>query len=105
MTDSAKLDLLLDKVSSMDEKISSMDEKISSLDERLTSVESNVTDIRMVLENVINKNIMRVAEGHLDLNRKLQDALKSDGEKELLTVRVSILESEVKKIKERLATA
>lgn len=74
MTDSEKLDLLLKKVNS----------------------------IELHLENVTDKNIRTVAEGHLDLSRKLDDALRVENEKELLIIRVRILEDELRKVKERL---
>jgi N-glycosylase/DNA lyase len=74
MTDSEKLDLLLKKV----------------------------TNIELHLENVTDKNIQTIAEGHLDLSRKLDEALKVENEKELLIIRVRILENELRKIKERL---
>lgn len=74
MTDSEKLDLLLKKV----------------------------TNIELHLENVTDKNIQTVAEGHLDLSRKLDEALKVENEKELLIIRVRILENELRKVKERL---
>lgn len=72
MTDSEKLDLLLDKVG---------------------MIESKVTNIELTLENEIRTNIKRVAEGHLDLSRNLHDALKIDNEKEMLAIRVNIIES------------
>ncbi len=43
-----------------------------------------------------------IAEGHLDLSRKLDEALKVDNEKELLLIRVNTLENELCKIKERI---
>ena len=43
---------------------------------RMTYIEDNVTDIQLTLENETNKNISLIAEGHLDLSRKLDDALK-----------------------------
>lgn len=74
MTDSEKLDLLLKKV----------------------------TNVELHLENVTDKNIQTIAEGHLDLSRKLDEALKVENEKELLIIRVRILEDELRKVKERL---
>lgn len=68
-------------------------------------LKKRVTSLEMTLENETNKNIMRVAEGHLDLSRKLDAALNSDAEKEMLAIKVNILENEIKKIKEQLASA
>lgn len=90
MTDSEKLDFILSKitnfdekitsldgkVTSLDEKVTSLDEKVSSLDERLVKIENDVTDIKMTFENELRVNIQRVAEGHLDLSRKLNECIK-----------------------------
>ena len=56
----------------------------------------------MTLENETNRNINIIAERHLDLSRKLDDALKVENEKEILLIRVNRLESEIAKIKARL---
>jgi hypothetical protein len=82
MTDRELLETILDKV--------------TSIDKRLTSVE-------MTLENETNPNIKAVAEGHLDLSRKLDDALKVENEKEMLLIRVTVLENELRKVKESIA--
>lgn len=90
MTDNKKLDLILEKVNGLDEKVNSLDEKVSSLDkkvgsldERVNHLEGDMKEVRrkvtrtdMTLENEIRVNIQRVAEGHLDLSRKLDDCVK-----------------------------
>ena len=81
MTDSEKLEIILDK--------------LNGIDNRVLTLEST-------LENVTNKNISIIAEGHLDLSRKLDEALKVENEKELLLIRVNVLENDIKKIKQRL---
>jgi hypothetical protein len=57
----------------------------------------------LTLENETNRNIKIIAEGHLDLSRKLDDALKVDTEKEMLLIRVNRLENEVRRLKERIS--
>lgn len=88
MTDSEKLDLILSEM--------------QDLKQRTTNIEISVTDIKLILENEIRVNIQRVAEGHLDLSRNLHEALKIDNEKEMLAIRVNVLETEIRRIKERL---
>lgn len=68
----------------------------------LEPIQQKITSIEMTLENETNRNIKIIAEGHLDLSRKLDEALKIDNEKEILLVRVNSLENELRKIKERL---
>lgn len=78
-----KVSSLDEKVSSLDEKVSSLDKKVGSLDERVNHLEGDMKEVRrrvtrtdMTLENEIRVNIQRVAEGHLDLSRKLDDCVK-----------------------------
>ena len=87
MTDSEKLDLILSRL------------------EKLDKLENDVTDIKLTLENEIRVNIQRVAEGHLDLSRNLHEALKIDHEKEMLAIRVSVLETELRRIKTKFEIA
>ena len=73
--------------------------------EKLDKLENDVTDIKLTLENEIRVNIQRVAEGHLDLSRNLHEALKIDNEKEMLAIRVSVLETELRRIKTKFEIA
>lgn len=91
MTDSEKLDLILSE--------------IKDLKQRTVNVENKVTNMELTLENEIRVNIQRVAEGHLDLSRNLHEALKIDSEKEMLAIRVSVLETELRRIKTQLEIA
>ena len=64
---------------------------------KLDVLEKKITDIQLTLENETNKNIQIIAEGHLDLSRKL------DSEKEMLLLRVNRLENELRRVKERIS--
>ena len=83
MTDSEKLDLILNKINDMDEKVDRLDEKVNELDEavnhlkvELKEIGQKVTKTEIIIENEIRVNIQRVAEGHLDLSRKLNECIK-----------------------------
>ena len=76
--------------------------KMQHMDNDLQEVKRKVTNIDLTLENEIRVNIRRVAEGHLDLSRHLHDAIKTDTEKEMLVIRVNMLESELRRMKDRL---
>lgn len=123
MTDSEKLDLLIGKVSNIEEdvsvlkegvavlkedvsglkeNVSDLKEDVSGLKEDVSNIEKKVINIELIIENEVRNNIKRIAEGHLDLSRNLNEALKKDGEKEVLSIRVNILETELNKIKERI---
>lgn len=41
----------------------------------------DITEIKIILKNVTNKNLKLIAKGHLNLTRKLDEALKNDNEK------------------------
>ena len=70
---------------------------------KLDVLEKKITDIQLTLENETNKNIQIIAEGHLDLSRKLDEALNVDSEKEMLLLRVNRLENELRRVKERIS--
>ena len=64
------------RVASLEEKVASLDEKVASLDEKVTSMEHEILKINVTLENETNRSIQIIAEGHLDLSRKLNEAIK-----------------------------
>jgi len=117
MTDSQKLDLILAElqvvkgdvsvlkgdVSVLKEDVSVLKEDVSGLKDDVQRLDRKVSGIEIHLENVIDRNIRLVAEGHLDLSRKLDEALKGEQARELYYVRTNMLEDEIRKIKESLA--
>lgn len=54
---------------------------------------------KLTLENVTNRNIEILAEGHQIINRRPDDAVKSENNIEMTRIRTNILEEEIKKIK------
>ena len=68
----------------------------------MQEVKQRITSLELTVENVTNRNINIIAEGHKDVIRKLDDALKVENEKELLLIRLNILENEVRKLKEQV---
>ena len=71
----------------------------------IQDLKCRVSGIEMTLENETNRNIRIIAEGHADLCRKLDEALKVESEKELLLVRTNIMENDIRKIKDKLEIA
>lgn len=104
MTDTEKLDLILQKVTDLDQKVTDLDQKVTDLDQKVAGLnqkvtsldqktadldqkvtgleqkaaglQTDVTDMKVTIENEIRVNIQRVAEGHLDLSRKLNECIK-----------------------------
>lgn len=79
-----------------------MTEETKAIMEELKKLNDKLTDVQLTLENETNRNIKIIAEGHLDLSRKLDEALKVDSEKELLLIRVNRLENELRRLKARV---
>lgn len=98
MTDSEKLDFLIAKSLETDKKFEEINQKLEKLDK----MEKDITEIKLTLENEIRTNIKRVAEGHLDLARQFEKTVKLDNEKEMLAIRVSILETEMRRMQQQL---
>ena len=93
---------IYERLDKMDSRLDKMDSRLDKMDSRLNKVESKVTEVQMTLENETNKNINIIAEGHLDLSRKLDDALKIENEKEMLLLRVTRLENELRRLKAKI---
>lgn len=110
MTDSQKLDLLLSEmkevktdVRTLKEDVQTLKGNVQTLNEKTDAIENRVINTELILENEIRVNIMRVAEGHLDLSRILHDAMRPNSDIEMLALRVGMLESDMRKVKEKLA--
>lgn len=58
--------------------------------------------IRLVLENEIRRDIRIIAEGHLNLNKKLNEILETVQLNETLNIRVRSLEKDMYTVKKRL---
>ena len=96
MTDSQKLDLLLDKFESMESRMEGMES-------RMDTMESEILNVKLTLENEISPNVKIIAEGHLDLSRNLHEAMKPSNALELLMVQVNILESKVRDLEQKIS--
>ena len=127
MTDSQKLDLVLSKMDMLGSKIETLETRMDAFEARMDAFEArmetfetrmetletrvdaletlkaDVKDMKMMLENEICVNIRRIAEGHLDLARNLKEVQKPNAELELLSVRVTKLESYVRELKQKIS--
>ena len=80
-------------------------DNVEGLKTDVTELKDDVMETHLVLENVTNKNIRIVAENHLSLNHKLNEALKVDEEKEMLLIRMNCVESDVRQMKRLIKKA
>lgn len=72
------------------------------MEEKMTKMQEDILNIQLTLENVTNRNIKIIAEGHLDLSRKLNQALEVRDKEELALIRLNALEEDVRRIKIKL---
>lgn len=77
-------------------------ERVQGVGGKARKLEGHVQGIRLTLENETNKNINIIAEGHLNLSRKLDEALKVENEKEVLLIRINCLENGYRTLKEQV---
>lgn len=75
-----------------------------AITQAMEPIKKETREIQLTLENETNRNIKIIAEEHLDLSRKLDDALKIKNEKEMLLIRVNTVEGEIRRLKEKIAS-
>lgn len=112
MTQEKMLKLIYDDMQSMKGDMRSLKEDVQGLKEdvqvlngKVQVLEEDVRGLQLTLENETNRNIRIIAEGHLELNRKLDEALKVEHEKELMYLRVNVLENDMRIVKEKVGIA
>ena len=117
MTENQKMDLILQKLGGIEGGLASVGEDVRSLQgdvqtlkgdvqtlkgdvqtlkgdvqtlkEDVQMLKDRVTNIEITLENETNRNIQLIAEGHLNLDRKLDEALKKYASIPCITVRIT----------------
>ena len=111
-----KLDLILQKLDTIEIKVDSLEKRIDSLEKRMDSMEKRMDsmekrmdsmekrmeekflklDLRM--DNEILFGLRVVADGHFDLNRKLNAVMDDHTTKEQMYIRMIHISSELQKI-------
>ena len=84
------------------QEVDVLKQEVDVLKQNVTDLNRRVTSIEMTLENETNKNIKVIAEGHLDLFRRLDEALQMEQEKEMMSLRVNVLENDMRIVKDVL---
>ena len=105
MTEGQMIKALYDDMQSMKGDMQSMKGDMESMKDDIKSLKNDVRGLQLTLENETNRNIRIIAEGHLELNRKLDEALKVESEKEMMHLRVNVLENDMRKVKEKVGIA
>lgn len=89
-------------VSGLKADVSELKADVLSLKEGVVSLDRRVTSLELTIENEIRKNIRIIAEGHLELVRKLDEALKTEQENEMMRLRVTVLENDMRIVKDKV---
>ena len=89
MTDSEKLDLIL--------------EKVGTIETDMQELKRRTTSIELHLENVTDKNVQLIAENFIELTNKLNQAIPAADKNLAYEVKVNYLAGEVEKLKAELA--
>ena len=85
--------------------VKTLKEYVQTLKEDVQTLKDRVTNIEITLENETNRNIQLIAEGHLNLARKLDEALKELQPNIMYHLKVNHLDGEVTKMKRMLNMA
>lgn len=99
-----------DDMQSMKGDMQSMKEDVQNLKEDVQAVKQKVTSIEVSLENETNHNIQILAENHINIVDKLNEAIRVQDKSILYEVQISglktrldVLERELKEIKSKIA--
>ena len=107
------IDKRLDKIDAhlgiIDARLDKVESRLGKVESRLDKVESDIKDIKMTIENEIKPAISIIAEGHLNLDRKLENIIKMNenrlSEHEIMKLKINHLDSEVLKLNEKIMTS
>ena len=95
--------VLKEDVAELKEDVAVLKEDVANLQERMDKQENELRYIRTFQENNLEKGIKIIAEGHVMLLRRLNEALKITEDDEMLRLRVNVLECDMSRVKEKLA--
>lgn len=94
---------LKDEMQTVKDDIQVMKDDIQSLDKRLQNVENRITHVELILENETNHNIQLLAENHINLVDKLNEAIRVQNKSILYEVQVSDLKSRIERLEQEMA--
>ncbi len=100
-----EVQVLKEDVQGLKEEVQVLKEDVQGLKEEVQSVKERVTLFEITLENETNRNIQLIAEGHMNLDRKLDEALKELHPNTMYHLKVNHLDGEVTKMKRVLNMA
>ena len=87
------------EIRGMKQDIGGMKQDIKELKENQESFDRELKAINVTLENEVIKSIKIIAEGHMDLPRKLDEALKFKKEREMTNLQLVQMKGEITRLK------
>ena len=87
------------EIRGMKQDIGGMKQDIKELKENQESFDRELKAINVTLENEVIKSIKIIAEGHMDLSRKLDEALKFKKEREMTNLQLVQMQGEITRLK------
>lgn len=97
--------VLKEDVTELKSDVTVLKKDVAVLKEDMEETKVQISGIDMTLENEIRNNIRIVAEGHTDIIRKFDDYVAVENGKEMFSIRLNILETDVRNIKEKIGIA
>lgn len=96
----ADVEVLKTEVKVLKADVEELKTNVANLTRRVDRLEDRMTDLQSVVENDVNHSIKIIADGHVDLFRKLNEALKIEEEKETFLLRFQRMERDVHRLKQ-----
>ena len=87
------------EIRGMKQDIGGMKQDIKELKENQEGFDRELKAINVTLENEVIKSIKIIAEGHMDLSRKLDEALKFKKEREMTNLQLVQMQGEITRLK------
>lgn len=63
------------KVDMVEQKVDAVQQRVDTVEQKADTLHKKVTSLELTLESETNRNIKIIAEGHLSLNRKLDEVI------------------------------
>ena len=99
----SELQPIRDDIREMKADIERMKADIEQMKSAIEKLEHRVTDIELRMENGTDKSIRILAENHIDLSRKLDQAIPAVNKQCVYEIKVDHIAKEVEKIKTNVA--
>lgn len=108
-----RMDSIEKRMDSIERRMDSIEERMDSVEKRLSIAEVALADdrrenrlTRSIIENEVNHSIKLIAEGHYDLNRKVDEAIHTTSDvaakEEIYDLKFVIQGEKIREISERM---